>query len=59
MWRERLGACCFVGSIPFDFSTGTGRGFFACNRSQCNLSISEVRISLALYRSFLLSAYVL
>lgn len=27
MWRERLGACCFVGSILFDFSTGTGRGF--------------------------------
>ena len=59
MWRGRLGGCCSVGSIPFEFRTG-GRGgfflflFFACVRSQCqkkkDVGISEA-ISSALYNT--------
>lgn len=62
MWRGRLEACCFVGSIRFDITPGPAGNIFACNMSQYkrkDLGISEMRISSALNRNFLLCAYVL
>lgn len=57
MWRGRLGGCCFVGSIPFEFRTGGrwGEGFFlralGANAKRKDVGISEARISSALYNT--------
>lgn len=62
MWRGRLEACCFVESIRFDITSGPAGNFLCAtgaNAKKNDLGISEMRISSALYRSFLLSAYVL
>lgn len=41
MWRGRLGGCCFVGLIPFEFSTGE-TWFFACGRSQYKIRCGDI-----------------